>query len=196
MTADDRSIAMHAAGRAFAYHLYGIPIASVSIAVDAGQVGRCTPAPEAVEHLKEACERAGRELDPYLHERIIDGHVVAWYAGPASEAHHTGRSFLECLAEQTESECPIDIIFRLMPDPDKQAAYRRRMQEQALVLVADSAARPTIDALADALQHAREIDGATTSRIIADAMPDDVPAVADWGDDAVEWVLQEFDRLK
>lgn len=196
MTADDRSIALHAAGRAFAYHLYGIPIASVSIAVDRGPAGRCTRATEAVEHLKETCERAGRELDPYLHERTIDGHVIAWYAGPASEARYTGRSFLECLAEQPDSESPVEIIFSLMPDPDNQAAYRRRMQELALVLVADSATRPAIDALADALQHAREMDGAAASRILADAMPDNVPAVADWGDDAVEWVLQEFGRLK
>ena len=196
MTADDRSIAMHAAGRAFAYHLYGIPIASVSIAVDRGPAGRCTPAAEAVEHLKETCERAGRELDPYLHERTIDGHVVAWYAGPAAEARYTGRSFFECLAEQTDSEGPVDIVVRLMPDPDNQAAYRRRMQELALVFVADSATRPAIDALADALQHAHEMDGAAASRILADAMPDDVPAVADWDDDAVEWLILEFDRLK
>ena len=49
---------------------------------------------------------------------------------------------------------------------------------------------------ADALEHVRGMGGAMASRILADAMPDDVPAVADWSDDAVEWVLQESDRLE
>ena len=53
-----------------------------------------------------------------------------------------------------------------------------------------------VDALADALRHAREMDGATASRTLAAAMPGDVLAVADWGDDAVEWLILEFDRLK
>lgn len=196
MSDPNRAAAVHAAGHAIAYHLHGIPIASVSIVFDPGPAGRCTPAPEAVERLKEICERAGSELDPYFHDRTIDDHVVARYAGPAMESRYTGRPFLECLAEQTDSESPIDIVFRLMPDPNKLAAYRRRMQEHALALAADPEYRPAIDALADALEHARELDGATASGILSEALPDDVPTAAGPGTDGIEWLIQEFDRLK
>lgn len=196
MSVPNRAAAVHAAGHAFAYHLHRIPIASVSIVFDPGPAGRCILSLGAVEHLVAICERAGPELDPYFHELTIDDHVVAWYAGPAVESRYTDRPFLECLAEQTESESPIDIVLRLMPDPDRLGAYRRRMQERALALAADPEYRPAIDALADALEHACEIDGATASGILSDAMPDDVPTTADIGTDAIEWLIQEFGRLK
>lgn len=76
MTFPDRAVAIHEAGHALAHHLFGIPIALMSIVPGEGTAGRCMTAPKAVEQLAAIIDGTHSETDPNDRVRIIDAYAV------------------------------------------------------------------------------------------------------------------------
>ncbi|GEM_PF-1225320 len=170
MTKTDRAVAVHEAGHAFAHYHFGIPFTAVSIVPDDESNGRCRTAPEAIGQVTRIAEGADCETDPADYDRIIDAHIIAWYAGPAAASKYTSRQFLECLEGQSDDEWPWEIVLGLFPNVSEREAYIRAMQQQALLQVTEPAHWQAIGALADALERDREIDGATAIAIIRTAL--------------------------